>query len=71
MVSLLHRATIITNSKCKNTAVYRLLAVDSLGPHLTQCLMGRGLPLCQVSSWSIQPFGHITPTSQTDRTTVW
>jgi len=24
-----------------------------LGPHLTQCGKGRGLPACQVSSWSI------------------
>ena len=28
----------------------------------------QGLPPYQVSSWSIQPFGHNTPTSQTDRT---
>jgi len=28
-----------------------------------------GLPACQVSSWSVQPFGHNTPTSQTDRQT--
>jgi len=44
-----------------------------LGPHLTQCGLGRGLPPCQVSSWSIQPFGHNTPTpqtGQTDKTTV-
>jgi len=26
------------------------------------------LPPCQVSSWSIQPFGHNTPTSQTGQT---
>ena len=44
------------------------------GCHLTQCGRGRstdrgqGLPPCQVSSWSIQPFGHNTLTSQTDRT---
>ena len=38
------------------------------GSHLTQCGRDRGLPPCQVSSWSIQPFGHNTPTSQTDRT---
>jgi len=25
---------------------------------------GPGLPACQVSSWSIKPFGHSTPTSQ-------
>ena len=36
-----------------------------LGPHLTQCGLGRGLPPYQVASWSIQPFGHNTPTSQT------
>ena len=30
---------------------------------------GRGLPPCQVSSGSIQPFGHNTPTSKTDRQT--
>jgi len=30
-----------------------------LGLHLTQCPMGRGLPLYQVGAvWSIQPFGH-------------
>ena len=26
--------------------------------HLTQCGLGQGLPLYQVASWSIQPFGH-------------
>ena len=29
-----------------------------LGPHLTQCGLGRGLPLYQVASSSTQPFGH-------------
>jgi len=29
-----------------------------LGPHLTQCGLGQGLPPCHASSWSIQPFGH-------------
>jgi len=29
-----------------------------LGPHLTQCGLGRGLPPYQMLSWSIQPFGH-------------
>jgi len=38
-----------------------------LGPHLTQCRQGRGLPTRQVSPWSIQPFGHNTPTLHTDR----
>jgi len=45
--------------------------------YVTQCGLGRGLglPACQLSSWSIQPFGHNTPTSQTHRqdrqTTIW
>jgi len=39
-----------------------------LGPHLTQCGLGRGLPPCQVSSRSIQPFGQNKATLQTDRT---
>ena len=39
-----------------------------LGPHLTQCGQGWGLPARLDSSWSIKPFGHNTPTSQTDRT---
>jgi len=30
----------------------------SATPHLTQCCPGQGLPLYQVASWSIQPFGH-------------
>ena len=29
-----------------------------LGPHLTQCRLGRGLPPYQVASWSNHPFGH-------------
>jgi len=29
-----------------------------LGPHLTQCRVGQGLPPYQVASWSMQPFGH-------------
>jgi len=38
------------------------------GPNLTQCdLLGRGLPSYHVASGSIQPFGHNTPTLQTDR----
>jgi len=37
-------------------------------PHLTQYGQGWGLPPCQGSFWSIQPFGHNKPTSQTDTT---
>jgi len=33
-------------------------AGSPLGPHLTQCGLGRGLHLYQVASWSIQPCGH-------------
>jgi len=29
-----------------------------LGPQVTQCRLDRGLPARQVTSWSIQPFGH-------------
>ena len=44
-----------------------LWGTGKLGPHLTQCGQGRGLPACKVSSWSVQPFGHSARTSQTDR----
>jgi len=40
------------------------LSIGELGPHLTQCGLGRGLPSYQVASWSIQPFDHTTPTLQ-------
>jgi len=43
------------------------LGEGELGPHLTQCGQGRGLPACQISSWSVQPFGHSARTSKTDR----
>ena len=32
--------------------------LGELGPHLTQCHLGQGLPPYQVASWYIQPFGH-------------
>jgi len=44
------------------------LSVGRAGYHLTQCRLVRGLPSYQVASWSIWPFGHNTPTLQTDRT---
>jgi len=73
------------NAKCYLDPSSRLAAVDmgrrlggcapleegELGPHLTQCGQGRDLPACQVSSSSIQPFGHSAPTSQTGQTMVW
>ena len=42
---------------------------SGFGLHLIRCDQGRGLPPYQVASWSIEPFGHNTPTSQTDRQT--
>ena len=33
-------------------------AESPLGPHLTQCGLGRGIPLYQVAAWPIQLFGH-------------
>jgi len=48
------------------------LGEGELGPHLTQCGQDRGLPAYQVSSWSVQPFGHSARSHQrywqTDRT---
>ena len=44
------------------------LEEGELGPPLTQCSQGRGLPASQVSSWSVQPFGHSARTLQADRT---
>jgi len=44
------------------------LGEGELGPYLTQCDQGRGLPTCQVLSWSVQPFGHSARTLHTDRT---
>jgi len=52
----------------KNWGSCAPLAEGELGVHLTQYGQSWGLPACQVSSWSIQPFGHSTSTSQTDRT---
>jgi len=43
------------------------VVMGELGPHLTQC--GRGpRPTSMPSFTFIQPFGHNTPTLQTDRT---
>jgi len=44
------------------------LGERELGLHLIQGGQGRGLPACQVSSWSIQSFGHSISTSQTGQT---
>ena len=47
--------------------LYPLSGTGELSPYLTKCGQGRGLPACQVSSWSVQPFGHSAHTLQTDR----
>jgi len=41
-------------------------SVGEQGPHLTQCRLVEAY-LRTSGSWSIQPFGHNTPTLQTDR----
>jgi len=41
------------------------LGERDLGPHLTHCDQGQGLPARQVLSGSVQPFGHSTPALQT------
>jgi len=50
-----HLATIDMDQKL---GVCVPLGEGELGPHLTQCDQGWGLPPYQVASWSIQPFGH-------------
>jgi len=40
----------------KEGGVVPFSGLGGLGPHLTQCGQGRGLPPYQVASWSIQPF---------------
>jgi len=61
-----HLATIDMGCKLGGSAPF--FVEGELGPHLTQCGQGRGLSACQVSSWSIQPFGHNTPTLQIGQT---
>ena len=60
------------HTKCHLSPCSRLAATDigrklgncaplgewELGPHLTQCRLGRGIPPYQMASWYIQPFGH-------------
>jgi len=36
------------------------LSREGAGPHLTQCRLGQDLPPYQVTSSSVQPFGHTT-----------
>jgi len=65
---LIHPAIWRKQIWAENWGLCPALGEGELGPHLKQCGQGQGLPACQVSSWSIQLFGHNTPTLQTDRT---
>jgi len=65
---LIHPALWLQQIWAENWGLRPHLGEGELGPHLTHCGQGQGLPACQVSSWSVQQFGHNTPTSQTDRT---
>jgi len=42
----------------RKLAAVPFLGGGELGPHSAQCGLGPGLPLYQVTSWLIQPFGH-------------
>jgi len=62
-----HLATIDMGEKCRGL-LCPFQWGGELGPHLSQYGLGRGLPPYQVASWTIQPFGHNTPTLQTGQT---
>jgi len=70
---LIHPAIWPQQIWAENWGLRTILWEGELGPHLRRCGQGAGSPSKtmwpgQVSPWSIQPFGHSTPTSQTDRT---
>jgi len=54
----IHSAICPQQTWVKNGGLCRLLREGKLGPRLTQCRLGSGLPHYQVASWSIEPFGH-------------
>jgi len=64
---LMHAAIWPQHTWVENWGLCPPLGEGEMGPHLTQCGRGQCLPTCQVSSWSVQPFGHSKPTPQTDR----
>ena len=51
-------ATILTGLKVEVCCAPFHGGAAGVGPHLTQCRLGTGLPPYQAVSWSIQPFGH-------------
>jgi len=63
---LIHTA-IWPQQKCAENSGLCPFGEGELGPHQTQCGQGRGVPACQISSWSGQTFGHNARTLQTDR----
>jgi len=65
---LIHPAVWPQKTWTKNWGLFPFFGEGGLGPHLKQCGRGRGLPACQVYSSVIEPFGHNTLMSQTDRT---
>jgi len=56
MVILILQGGMLSWPRHCSKAVYYLWG--ELGPHLRQCRQGWGLPLYQLASWSILPFGH-------------
>ena len=59
---LIHPAVWPQQTWAKNWGCCATILGGKLGHHATQCGMGRGLPLYQVASLSMQPFGHNTCT---------
>jgi len=55
---LIHPAVWPQQTWAENWAAVPPFGGGELGPHLTQCVVGRGLPSYQVASWSKQPFGY-------------
>jgi len=66
---LIHPAVWPQQTRAKNWGALTPFGKEGTWSHLTQCCLERGLPPYQVVSSSIQPFGHNTPTSQTERQT--
>jgi len=64
---LIHAAIWPHQVWAENWGGYAPLGEGELGPRVTQCGHGRGLPARQVSSWSVQLFGHSAGTLQTEK----
>ena len=55
---LIHRAICPPKTSAEKWALLCPFLGGELGPHLTQCCLGWGLPPYQLASWSVQSFGH-------------